>query len=180
MPRIRRGEPTLAKAKTAKPPAHRPAYWLLKSEPDSYSIDDLRAAPHQTTLWDGVRNYQARNFLRDTMRIGDRAFYYHSGADPLAIVGTVEIVSAAYPDPTAFDKRDHHYDPKSDPENPTWFVVDVKLRQKFPHPVTREVLKSTKSLEGMMLLQRGSRLSVQPVTPQEWKTVLALAGVTDA
>ncbi len=154
-------------------------FWLLKSEPSCYSIDDLAADDKQTTFWDGVRNYQARNILRDEMQVGDRAFFYHSNAQPMAIVGTVEIVTAGYPDPTAFDPSEGHYDPKSDPDDPTWFVVDVRLLQKFPEPVTRDVLKSCSALDDMMLLRRGSRLSVQPVTPAEWKAVHRLAGVKD-
>jgi len=154
-------------------------YWLLKSEPTSYSIDDLAAEPRQTTCWDGIRNYQARNFLRDEFHVGDRAFFYHSSTQPMAIVGTVEVISTAYPDSTAFDPDDHHYDSKSDPDNPTWMMVDVKLLQRFPEPVTRDVLRACDDLKEMMLLKRGSRLSVQPVTPQEWKAVHRLAGVKD-
>ncbi|MEZ6144562.1 MAG: EVE domain-containing protein [Planctomycetaceae bacterium] len=154
-------------------------FWLLKSEPGCYSIDDLAAESGQTTFWDGVRNYQARNFLRDDFRVGDRAFFYHSNAKPMAVVGTVSISRAAYPDPTAFDKTQQHYDPKSDPDDPTWFVVDVTLLQKFPEPVTRDQLKDCGELANMVLMQKGSRLSVQPVTLQEWKAVHKLAGVKD-
>lgn len=170
---------TLPTKTTATPRATR-HYWLLKSEPQSFSIDDLAAAPRQTTCWDGVRNYQARNLLRDEFRVGDRAFFYHSGTDPLAITGTVEVVSAAYPDPTAFDPADHHFDPRSNPDNPTWFMVDVRLLVRFPEPVTRDVLRACPETAGMMVLKRGSRLSVQPVTPQEWKAVHRLAGVKEA
>jgi predicted RNA-binding protein with PUA-like domain len=156
-----------------------PRYWLLKSEPDCFSIDDLAKAKQQTTHWDGVRNYQARNILRDEMQVGDRAFYYHSSTDPLAIVGTVQIVKAGYPDFTQFDAGEDHYDAQSNPDDPRWYMVDVKLLQKFPTPVTRDDLKTEKSLAEMMVLQRGSRLSVQPVTPAQWKTVHKLAGVKD-
>ncbi len=169
----------MAKSRS-KSHSRKPAkFWLLKSEPSCYSIDDLAADNEQTTFWDGVRNYQARNFLRDEMLVGDRAFFYHSNAQPMAIVGTVEIVTAGYPDPTAFDPGEDHFDPKSDPDDPTWFLVDVRLLQKFPEPVTRDVLKSCGKLDDMMLLRRGSRLSVQPVTPAEWKAVHRLAGVKD-
>ena len=154
-------------------------YWLLKSEPTCFSIADLAQAKQQTTYWDGVRNYQARNMLRDDMQVGDRAFYYHSNADPMAIVGTVEIVKSGYPDFTQFDENEDHYDPKSDPDNPRWFMVDVKLLQEFPAPVTRDDLKAEASLADMVVLQRGSRLSVQPVTAAEWKAVHKLAGVKD-
>ena len=154
-------------------------YWLFKSEAASYSIDDLAQDEGQTTYWDGVRNYQARNLLRDDVRDGDRVFFYHSSSDPLAIVGTAEVIKAGYPDHTAFDPKDHHYDPKSDPDNPTWFMVDVRLIQKFPDPATREQLASSPATAGMMVLRRGARLSIQPVTADEWKAVHKLAGVKD-
>lgn len=154
-------------------------YWLFKSEADCYSIDDLARERNQTTFWDGVRNYQARNFLRDDVQPGDRVFFYHSNQEPLAIVGTVEVVKAGYADHTAFDPQQQHYDPQSQPEAPTWYMVDVRLLQKFPEPVTRETLKEQKALANMVLLQRGSRLSIQPVTPEEWRIVHRLAGVQD-
>ena len=152
-------------------------YWLFKSEADCYSIDHLAKEKKQTTFWDGVRNYQARNMLRDDVQVGDRVLFYHSGCDPLVIAGTAEVVRAGYPDHTAFEPGQQHYDPKSDPDNPTWFMVDVKLLQKFPQPVTRDMLKDAKELSKMMVLQRGSRLSIQPVTEAEWKAVHKLAGV---
>jgi predicted RNA-binding protein with PUA-like domain len=152
-------------------------YWLFKSEPTAYSIDDLAREPNQTTCWDGVRNYQARNLLRDDVQVGDRVFFYHSSADPLAIVGTMEIVRAAYPDDTAFDPRHPHFDEKSRREEPTWYMVDVNLLHKFPAPVTRDVLIREKSLAKMMLLQRGSRLSIQPVTDEQWQVIHRLAGI---
>lgn len=164
----------------AKRAKSKPRYWLLKSEPTCFSIADLATAKQQTTFWDGIRNYQARNMLRDDLQVGDRAFYYHSNTDPLAIVGTVEIVKAGYPDFTQFDKNEDHYDPKSDPDDPRWYMVDVKLLQEFPEPVTRDDLKAEASLADMMVLQRGSRLSVQPVTAAEWKTVHKLAGLKDS
>ncbi|MEZ6057064.1 MAG: EVE domain-containing protein [Planctomycetaceae bacterium] len=152
-------------------------YWLFKSEPSCYSIDDMQQ--DGTTFWDGVRNYQARNMLRDDIQVGDRVLFYHSNANPMAIVGTVEVVQAGYPDHTAFDSTQDHYDPKSNPDDPTWFMVDVRYLQKFANPVTRELLKTTASLENMMVLQKGSRLSIQPVTSDEWKTVHKLAGARD-
>jgi len=152
-------------------------YWLFKSEADCYSIDDLAKAPKQTTFWDGVRNYQARNYLRDDVKVGDGVFLYHSGSDPLAIAGTMEVVKAAYPDHTAFDKKEQHYDAKSKPDAPTWFMVDVRLKQKFQPVVTRDMLKAAKELAKMVVLQQGSRLSIMPVTDAEWRTVHKLAGV---
>lgn len=154
-------------------------YWLFKSEADCYSIEDLSREPNRSTFWDGVRNYQARNMLRDDIRVGDRVLFYHSNSDPLAIVGTCEVVRDGYPDHTAFDRGNRHFDPKSNPADPTWFMVDVKFMQRFPSPVTREVLKQQPELQGMVLLQKGSRLSVQPVTADEWEAVHRLAGVED-
>lgn len=156
-----------------------PRYWLFKSEADCFSIDDLAAAPRKTTFWDGVRNYQARNFLRDDVRVGDRVFLYHSNSEPLAIVGTMQVVRAAYPDHTAFDPAEQHFDSKSCKEAPTWYMVDVRLAQKFPVPVTRQALLADARLQGMMVLQRGSRLSILPVTLHEWRVVHELAGVAD-
>ncbi|MGQ9897196.1 MAG: EVE domain-containing protein [Acidobacteriota bacterium] len=150
-------------------------YWLLKSEPDVFSIDDLRAAPDQTTSWEGVRNYQARNFLRDVMQVGDQAFFYHSNTALPGIAGIVEIVRAGYPDYTAFDPTSRYYDPKSDPAQPTWFMVDVCLVRVFPRIITLDTLKRTPGLENMLVIRRGMRLSVQPVTEGEWHIVLALA-----
>lgn len=150
-------------------------YWLLKSEPSAFSWDDLWAAPKRTTHWDGVRNYQARNFMRDDMRVGDLAFFYHSSADPTAIMGICEIVRAGYPDDTALDRHGAHFDPKSTPEKPIWYMVDVRAVQAFAHPVTLERLRAEHSLAKMMLLQRGSRLSVQPVAPREWEIVTHIA-----
>ncbi|MBL8843577.1 MAG: EVE domain-containing protein [Planctomycetes bacterium] len=151
-----------------------PRHWLLKSEPTAFSIDDLARAPRQTTCWDGIRNSEARNFLRDAFAVGDLAFYYHSNAAPSAVVGIVEVVRAAYPDPTAFERGHDHFDPKSDPAKPTWWMVDVKLREKFAQPVALETIKAEPALAGMALVTRG-RLSVTPVTPAEWKRLLELA-----
>lgn len=149
-------------------------YWLMKSEPLSFAIDDLQRAPKQTTCWDGVRNYQARNFMR-TMAIGDGVLFYHSNADPPAVVGIAEVVKTAYPDSTQFDKKDTHYDPESKPSDPRWDMVDIKYVRTFPRPLTLEALRKENKLKGMVLLQKGSRLSVQPVTPLEWQHILNLA-----
>ncbi|MDB4980133.1 MAG: hypothetical protein JWM82_885 [Myxococcales bacterium] len=148
-------------------------YWLMKSEPSVFSIDDLAKAPEQTTSWDGVRNYQARNLLREAA-VGDGVIFYHSSADPPAAVGTATIARAAYPDATQFDAKDDHFDPASKKDEPRWFVVDVKLEQKFARAVTLAELRAAPALEGMVLLCKGSRLSVQPVTPAEWKVIRKL------
>ncbi len=150
-------------------------YWLMKSEPNVFSIDDLRNAPRQTTCWDGVRNYQARNYMR-AMKIGDQVLFYHSNADPPAIVGIAEVVRTAYPDPTQFDKTDKHYDPASDPAKPRWDMVDIRFVRKFLAPLPLELLRRQPGLKGMELLRKGSRLSVQPVRPSEWAIILKLAG----
>lgn len=144
-------------------------FWLLKSEPDCYSIDDLQR--DGTTFWSGVRNYQARNFMRDEMKPGDGVLYYHSSAEPPGVAGLAEVVREGYPDHTALDPEDDHYDPKSTPENPIWMMVDVKFVKKFSGIIPLSELKETAGLEKMMVTQRGSRLSVQPVTPEEWKIV---------
>lgn len=145
----------------------------MKSEPSAFSIDDLMKASQQTTCWDGVRNYQARNFMR-SMALGDRVLFYHSNADPPAAVGIAEIVKTAYPDPTQFDKKDSHYDPESDPSNPRWDMVDMKYIRKFSQPVSLDQLRKESKLKEMMLLRKGSRLSVQPVTSAEWEHILTL------
>lgn len=143
-------------------------YWLLKSEPSCLSIDDLCKRPEKTAPWDGVRNYQARNFMRDTMRVGDQAFFYHSSCNPPGIVGTVEIISEAYPDYTAFDPNSEHPDAKSTPENPRWFMVDVRFKEKFSHIISLASLRQYPELEKMPLLRRGNRLSILPVSANEW------------
>jgi predicted RNA-binding protein with PUA-like domain len=149
-------------------------YWLVKTEPQSFSIQDLAASANQTTCWDGVRNYQARNSLRDDMKLGDEVLFYHSSADPPAVVGACIVVREGYPDHTAWDKNGHHYDPQASPENPIWQMVDLRLSEIFPHPVPLAELGEVKSLALMELLRKGSRLSVQPVRPAEYKTILAL------
>jgi len=148
-------------------------YWLIKSEPDVFSIRDLAKAKRQTTHWEGVRNYQARNFLR-AMQVGDRALYYHSNATPSAVAGIVEIVRTAYPDPTAWDQTSDYHDPKASPGNPVWSMVDVKLVEMFPREVPLDELRTVKSLSGMELLRRGSRLSVSPVTAAQFRTIETL------
>lgn len=141
-------------------------YWLMKSEPDVYSIDDL--ARDGKTMWDGVRNYQARNFMRDQMQAGDLVFFYHSNAEPSGIAGIAKVVGKPYPDPTAFDKKDIHFDPKSKKEAPTWYLVDVAFVKKLKRLLALDEIKKIKGLEGMLLLQKGSRLSVQPVSQAHW------------
>lgn len=152
-------------------------HWLMKTEPASFSIQDLAAAAGQRTHWDGVRNYQARNFMRDEMRVGDRVLVYHSNAEPSAVAGTATVVREAYPDPTAFDPADKHYDPKSDPAKPTWFMVDIRLERIFVEPLPLDELRSIAALKDMELLRKGSRLSVQPVRKAEFEAILKRAGV---
>lgn len=152
-------------------------YWLMKSEPDAFGIDDLIKSKEQKTRWEGVRNYQARNFMRDDMKVGDGVLFYHSNANPLAIVGTMNVSSEPYPDPLQFDPKSDYFDPKSTEENPRWILVDVTFTQKFEPPVLRETLQSIIELKDMMLLQRGSRLSIQPLSKFEWEKVHELAGV---
>ena len=151
------------------------SYWLLKTEPDSFSIHDLAAEPLQTTYWDGVRNYQARNYLRDDIRPGDRVLFYHSNCPTPGVAGTAVVVRGGYPDFTAWDKRSGHYDPKSTVENPIWMMVDIRLDEIFPALVTLESLRGVSALAEMELLRKGSRLSVQPVRKSEFDTVLKLA-----
>jgi predicted RNA-binding protein with PUA-like domain len=151
-------------------------YWLLKTEPDTFGVDHLARAPRKTTTWDGVRNYQARNMLRDQMRRGDQAFLYHSSCETPGIAGIVEVVKPGYPDATAFDAKHHHHDPDSDPKNPRWYVVDVKLIRKLPRVITLEELRehAQQQLKGMVLLRTGNRLSVMPVTAEHWKFITSL------
>ena len=152
-------------------------YWLFKSEPESFSFDDLWAAPKRTTCWDGVRNYQARNFMRDEMAVGDGVLYYHSSADPTGVAGVAEVARAAYPDHTAFDAADSHYDPKSKRDDPTWLMVDVRAVKKLPHFVTLDELRAARGLEELQVLKRGNRLSITPVTPAEWEIIRRLGGL---
>ncbi len=154
------------------PPARR--YWLVKSEPDCFSIHDLAKSPKQTTCWDGVRNYQARNYMK-AMQEGERVLFYHSSTEPLGVVGTALVAREAYPDSTAWDRKSDHFDPKASPGNPIWEMVDLKLDEIFPEPITLETLRGVPALAKMELLRKGSRLSVQPVTEKEFQTIIELA-----
>lgn len=154
----------------------RKQYWLFKTEPSAFSIDDLAAAPKKTEHWDGVRNYQARNLLRDEIQKGDGVLFYHSQVSPPVVVGSCVVAKAGYPDHTAFDPKSKYFDPKSSPEQPRWFMVDVTLKKKFTRPVSLPELKQTPGLERMLVTQRGTRLSIQPVTAEEWRIVHELAG----
>jgi predicted RNA-binding protein with PUA-like domain len=154
-------------------------YWLLKSEPDTFSIQDLEKMPRKTEHWDGIRNYQARNFLRDEIKKGDRAFFYHSNCKEPGIAGIVEVVKNGYPDFTAFDPEAGYYDPKSDPDNPRWYMVDVKHVKTFARTISLRELKACPELQDMRLLQRGNRLSVLPVSKTEWHFILGLENQPD-
>jgi len=149
------------------------AYWLMKSEPGEYSIDDLERDGMEP--WDGIRNYQVRNMIRDAMQVGDQAIFYHSSCKVPGAVGTMEIVSEAYPDPTQFDANDKHFDAKSDPANPRWLLRDVKFLSKFERTVTLKELKAHPGLEDFQLNKRGNRLSIFPVSDEQWKIILGLA-----
>ncbi len=149
-------------------------YWLMKSEPDAFSIEDLAKRPKQTEPWDGVRNYQVRNWLRDSMKPGDLAFFYHSSCKTPGIAGIVEIITAGYPDTTAFDPQSPYFDAKGDPKNPRWFRVDVRLVKKFARIITLDDLRKHPGLKEMRVLERGSRLSITPVSKAEWEGVLKL------
>jgi predicted RNA-binding protein with PUA-like domain len=151
-------------------------HWLLKSEPSTFSIDDLAALPKRTTAWEGVRNYQARNMLRDSMKIGDLAFFYHSSCDEPGIAGIVSVVKSGYPDPSAFDRTSPYYDSDSRPGEPRWYVVDVKLKRRFARVITLDALRqhAAGALSDLMVLRRGNRLSVMPVTKKDWDFITAL------
>jgi predicted RNA-binding protein with PUA-like domain len=153
--------------------SERPRYWLMKSEPSAFSIHDLRNAPRRTASWDGVRNYQARNYLR-AMKVGDPVLFYHSNADPPAVVGVAEVVREAYPDHTAFDRSNKHFDPRSRPEKPLWDMVDIKLVRMFARSLPLDALRRAPGLKSMELLRRGSRLSVQPVRSREWDIIVKM------
>ena len=152
-------------------------YWLMKSEPSVFSFDDLKKAPKKTTSWEGVRNYQARNMLRDEMKKGDGVLFYHSSVSPQIIAGTATIVREGYPDPTQFDPKSDYYDADSKPGDPRWYMVDIQLDRPLATPLTLEELKKTPGLEDMVLLKKGSRLSVQPVTEKQWRIILKRGGV---
>jgi predicted RNA-binding protein with PUA-like domain len=149
-------------------------YWLMKSEPDAFGINDLQQKPNQTEHWDGVRNYQARNMMRDDMKLGDQVFFYHSNCAEPGIVGIMEVVREGYADFSAFDPDDKHFDPKSDPAKPRWFMVDVKYRRTLARTITLQELKREEQLSDMPLVRRGNRLSIIPVTKQQWDFILAM------
>ncbi len=149
-------------------------YWLMKSEPDVFGIDDLKNKKNQTEHWDGVRNYQARNFMRDQMKKGDQIFFYHSNCKQPGIVGIAKIAKEAYPDHSAFDPEAKYFDPKSDPENPRWYMVDVKYVRKLKRTITLEELKQLPNLQDFPLVRRGNRLSIMPVTAEQWDIILGL------
>jgi len=154
-------------------------YWLMKSEPSAFSIQDLKASPDGTACWDGVRNYQARNLLRDEVQPGDGVLFYHSNIKTPAIVGIARVVRGGYQDHTAQDPNSDHYDPKATDENPIWYMVDVQFVRELETPMTRDDLKRAPALADMEVLKKGNRLSVQPVTESEWQTILKLAGIPD-
>jgi predicted RNA-binding protein with PUA-like domain len=150
-------------------------YWLMKSEPDVFGIEHLKKMPQKREHWDGVRNYQARNMMRDQMKKGDLVFFYHSNCKEPGIVGIMEVVKEGYPDFTAFDPNSKYYDPKSDPDNPRWYMVDVKYKRRLKRNISlRELKQHTEALEGLALLQKGSRLSIMPVSKQQWDYILDL------
>jgi predicted RNA-binding protein with PUA-like domain len=151
-------------------------YWLVKSDPDTFGWKDLLASPGRTTCWDGVRNYQARNYLRDEMRSGDGVLFYHSQSDK-AVPGVAVVAKEGYPDPTQFDRRSRGYDPESNREEPRWYAVDLKADREFTAPVTLNAMRAEPALRDMTLLRRGSRLSVMPVTAAEWRAILRLGGL---
>jgi len=149
-------------------------YWLIKSEPSAFSIDDLESSEDATTSWDGIRNYQARNFMRDDMKIGDKLLFYHSNCKEIGVVGVAEVVSEPYPDHTAWDESEKYYDPKSTKDNPRWIMVDVRLAEKFKRVVTLKEIKNDSRLSEMKLVQKGVRLSIQPVTESEFLIIKEL------
>lgn len=146
-------------------------YWLMKSEPDVFSFEDLKSRPKQTEPWDGVRNYQARNFMRDDMKVGDQILFYHSNTNPPGVAGIAQVASKPYPDPTAFDKKSKYHDPKSDPVNPRWILVDVSFKSDIKRLVSLEEMKGMLELSEMRALQRGNRLSITPVTKAEFQAI---------
>ena len=155
------------------------AYWLMKSEPQTFSIDDLQACPQGTEHWDGIRNYQARNYMRDQMRPGDEVLFYHSNSKPSGIVGQARIVSPAYTDHTAFDSQAHYYDPNSDPNQPKWVMVDVQFVCKWVQMVPLAAIKANPLLQGMLLITH-SRLSISPVTAQHWQQILQMRALAES
>lgn len=162
---------TSTKLPSSRPVARPRQYWLFKSEPDVFSIDDLATAPDQTTRWDGIRNYQARNLLRDQVKPGDGVFFYHSSCKTPGIAGTAEVCSQAYPDPLQFDPESPYFDGKSDPDSPRWFSVDLRLQTRFTDLIPVKTLKSEQALTDMVLFRQG-RLSIQPVTEEQWQFII--------
>jgi predicted RNA-binding protein with PUA-like domain len=150
-------------------------YWLVKSEPDVFSLEDLKKSKNQTTHWDGVRNYQARNFIRDEIKKGDGILFYYSSTDPMGIFGICEVVKDGYPDHTQFDSESHHYFPSADPKDPIWFMFDLKLTEIFKKPVLMQDIKANPKLKNMRLIQRGNRLSVMPVEKAEWDEIVKMS-----
>ena len=153
-----------------------PRYWLFKSEPKAYSFTALQNETDSTAEWDGVRNYQARNYMRDDMKVGDHVLFYHSNAQPLAVVGTASVVKECYLDATAWDTNDIHYDPKSSPGDTVWVVVEIKAEKEFSRPVTMDEIKANPRLQEMLLIRKGMRLSIQPVTKEQFDEVVLLGG----
>ena len=151
-------------------------YWLVKSEPSVFSIEDLKKSKNQTTFWDGVRNYQARNFLRDEMKKGDQVLFYYSNTDPNAVVGICEVVKEGYADHTQFDPENKHFFPSADPQNPIWFMVDVKFLKEFKNPVTLQDIKENPRLKNIRLMQKGNRLSVMPIEKAEFDEIVKMGG----
>jgi predicted RNA-binding protein with PUA-like domain len=149
-------------------------YWLMKSEPDAFGINDLYKKPNQTEHWDGVRNYQARNMMRDAMKLGDQVFFYHSNCEQPGIVGIMEVVKEGYPDFTAFDPDDAHFDPKSDPDKPRWMMVDVRFVKTLSRTISLRELKAKQELVNMAVVRPGNRLSIMPVSANEWQFILGL------
>ena len=150
------------------------AYWLFKSEPTTFSIDDLKKSPKETTYWNGIRNYQVRNMLRDDIKVGDHVFFYHSNATPPGIVGIMEVVQAGYPDYTAWDKKSPYFDEKSSAQKPRWYMVDVRFIKKLKHMLTLNDIKKNPALKNMLILRKGNRLSITPVTTSEWETIIKI------
>lgn len=150
------------------------AYWLMKSEPDTFSLDDLGKRPNGTEHWDGVRNYQARNMMRDQMKVGDKVFFYHSSCPQPGIAGIAEVVREAYPDGSAQNPQSRYFDPKASPDNPRWYMVDVRFERKFKRLISLADLKAEPALGEMTLVQKGSRLSIMPVTSEEWRQILSM------
>ena len=151
-------------------------YWLFKSEPTAYSFADLLGETDRTAEWDGIRNYQVRNLMRDDMKVGDGVLFYHSSTTPMAVVGTARIVKESYPDPTAWDSGDKHFDPRSTPDNPVWLMVDIQAEREFSRPITLQEIKDHPKLQNMMVARRGMRLSIMPVAGEEWDEILSLGG----